>query len=98
MDIKWTEKRIRELLLASDKMVIRSLLVLYQRQTDNEKLKQHNNEVNGMGFNQYDAPILTDFCSKLKGGYYLTDKQIKIARKRLLKYVKQLTKIANGVL
>ena len=98
MDIKWTEKRIKELLLASDKMVIRSLLVLYQRQTDNEKLKQHTNELNNMGFNQYDAPILIDFCFRLKGGYFLTDRQIKVARKRLLKYVKQLTKIANGVL
>lgn len=98
MDIKWTEKRIKELLLASDKMVIRSLLVLYQRQTDNEKLKQHTNELNNMGFNQYDAPILTDFCFRLKSGYSLTDRQIKVARKRLLKYVKQLTKIANGVL
>lgn len=91
----WTEEKIVQLINNNDKMVIRSLLKLYEFQTADEQAYGEASYNNGVGFNGADAPILTSFVDFYKQTGFLSKKQIAIARKKLIKYRKQLVKIAN---
>lgn len=92
----WEKEDIRNLLQRSDKAVRRGLLCLYYLQTADEQNDAVTNSRNGVGFNSYDAKFLTSLAKFLIVNGYLTPKQIKYARDRLLKYAGQLAKIANG--
>ena len=92
----WTKEEIKELLAKNDEMVKRSVLKLYEKQTDYEKLSQSTQEDNGVGFNGADATILSSFAEFIKKTGFLTPKQIGIARRKLMKYSSQLARIANG--
>lgn len=91
----WTKDEIKNLILTNDKMVIRSVLKLYEYQTESEKLSYDSNIINGVGFNSFDAPFLTDIVKKIHNNVKLTKNQIFILRKKMLKYSNQLTRIAN---
>ena len=92
----WTKEEILNLLANNDEMVKRSVLKLYEKQTDYEKAVQNTEESNGVGFNGLDANLLSSFAEfALKSGF-LTTKQTAIARNKLKKYAGQLAKIANG--
>lgn len=96
----WTEEKIRHLLSTNNKMVENSLLILYSRQTIDERAAQASGHHNGMGFTKIDAKFLSSLAEWIKkstrpDGQRLTPKQHMYARKRLMKYVKQLTKYAN---
>lgn len=92
----WTKEEIKELLEKNDEMVKRSVLKLYERQTELEQSSEETKEDNGVGFNGADAPILSSFAKFIIKTGFLTSKQTAIARKKLAKYSNQLTKIANG--
>lgn len=94
----WTVEEIKTLVLNNDKMVARSVVVLYDRQTASEQAAQETHERNGVGFNGVDASILSSFAEFYKSRGYLSVKQTAIARKKLPKYAKQLTAIANGAM
>ena len=92
----WTKEEIRDLIEKNDEMVKRSVIKLYQYQTEYEKEIKSTEEDNGVGFNGLDANIMSSFAEfALKSGF-LTPKQIKIARNKLKKYAGQLARIANG--
>ena len=91
----WTEEEIKNLIQSNDKVLYGALRKLYACQTADEKINREANHNNGMGFNGIDAPILTSFCEFLERVGFLTIKQKSIARKKLVKYNKQLTKLAN---
>jgi len=98
---EWTEERIQNLILKNNKMVEHCLLVLYSRQTRTERCAQSANTQNKMGFNKIDAKFLTSLAEWINKSTYvdgcrLTPKQRAAARKRLKKYVKQLTTYANA--
>lgn len=92
----WTKEEIKELLAKNDEMVKRSVLKLYERQTELEQSSEETKEDNGVGFNGADAPILSSFAKFIIKTGFLTSKQTAIARKKLTKYANQLAKIANG--
>lgn len=92
----WTVDEIRNLINTNDMMVIRSLVKLYERQTDDEITDKNTQYRNNMGFNSFDAPILTKLAEK-SFNYGLTNKDIEYCRTKIMKYAKQITKIANGV-
>jgi len=91
----WKEEEIKQLILVNDKMVCKCLIKLYERQTADERIEGSANERNGAGFNGVDAPILTSFAEFFNRTGFLTHKQTEVCRKKLIKYVKQLTTIAN---
>ena len=91
----WTQERIRELLELSDKMVVRSIVQIFNRQTEDEKRTDNTSHSNGIGFNGVDAPLLSSFAKQILKGYTLSSKQMTYARKKIMKYSKQLTRIAN---
>ncbi len=94
----WTVEEIKTLVLTNDKMVAHSVVVLYDRQTASEQAAQETHERNGVGFNGVDAAILSSFAEFYKARGYLSPKQTTIARKKLPKYARQLTAIANGAM
>lgn len=92
---KWRKEEIREMLEMNDKAVVRGLVRIYEKQTDDEKKTEMTTHENGVGFNGSDSRFLSKLaCFYIKHGY-LSEKQLSIVRKRILKYAGQLTKIAN---
>lgn len=92
----WKKDEIRDLLMKSDKAVSRGLVMIYSLQTDSERNAAVTVEKNGVGFNGLDAEFLSSLAVQVieKGG--LSPKQLFFARKKILKYADQLTKISNG--
>ena len=92
----WTAEEIKNLVQTSDKVLYGALKKLYACQTADEQNSGETTYANGAGFNAIDAEFLTS-CSQflLKNGF-LTDKQKVIVRKKLVKYNKQLTMLANA--
>jgi hypothetical protein len=88
---QFTNKSVREILNTSDDAVERALLALYSSQIDSEKASRYTIEGNNIGFNMYDAKILSKFAEKLKSGNKLSPDEIRKARQRLLKYSGQLS-------
>lgn len=91
----WTAEEIRTLIQTNDKVLYGALRKLYACQTEDEKVAGTTSHNNGKGFNGIDAPILSSFCEFLNRTGFLTVKQKAIARKKLVKYNKQLTTLAN---
>lgn len=91
----WTEDEIRSLIQTNDKVLYGALKHLYACQTQDEKNTSSTREHNGKGFNATDAEFLTSICQGLEKYGKLTDKQKAVARKKLVKYTKQLTRLAN---
>ena len=93
----WTESEIKELVQTNDKVLYGALKQLYACQTADEQAWATTHESNGVGFNAIDAEFLTSVSNFLIKNGFLTDKQKVIVRKKLVKYNKQLTRLANAV-
>ena len=94
----WTKEEIKDLLERSNKMVHRSIVKIFEKQTADEKRSEATNHSNGVGFNSVDAHLLSSFAKQILKGYTLSEKQMYHARKKIMKYSGQLAKIANGAL
>jgi len=98
----WTEQMIKECIDNNDTNVYKAVVTIYRLQTDDERNSYSTHASNGVGFNKFDAEILTSFAKqiilnkRLGRQYLLSRKQLEIARKRIKKYSAQLVKIANG--
>lgn len=92
----WKVEEIRELLLNNNRMVGNSLIQLRNCQTLEELEGKHTSELNGKGFNSFDAELLTNLADYYELRGLLTRRQLEVARKRILKYARQLTVIANN--
>lgn len=82
--------------LPHSRIIFKMLWALYQRQTSDERDMQATVHENGMGFNGFDAPFLSDVArwgNRAEGN--LTPAQCREVAKKLGKYVKQLVEIAN---
>lgn len=95
-DKKWTKEEIAAKLATDDKWLIRGLLAIYAHQTEEEKASDTTKEDNGIGFNAFDASILSDMAKQYKDWGRLTKRQLVIVRKCMKKYAGQLARIANG--
>lgn len=91
--------------------VERALIILYERQTADEQASHSTNHENGMGFSAFDAEILSSFACQInskvgkhndylgrvaKLGECLSKKQMELARKRVVRYARQLAEVANA--
>ena len=92
----WTEDEIRTLIQTNDKVLYGALKKIYAEQTADEQAAGETHNRNGVGFNGVDAPILSSFAEFLNRTGFLTTKQKALARKKLAKYNKQLTRLANA--
>jgi hypothetical protein len=93
---EWTKDEIKHLLETRDLMVERSIVQVYYKQTEDEKMAKDTNHQNGVGFNHVDSQLLSSFAEQIIKGRHLTQKQMVYARKKIMKYANQIKKIANG--
>ena len=93
---QWTVDEIKELIQTNDKVLYGALKKLYAEQTADEQHVGETREHNGVGFNGIDSKFLSSVSEFLIKRGFLTDKQKYITRKKLVKYSKQLTRLANA--
>jgi len=91
----YTIAQIKEKIATSDAWLLRGLLAIYARQTENEQASDSTREDNGIGFNGYDAPFLSSLVKGYQRYNRLTPRQVQACRKCMMKYAGQLTVIAN---
>jgi len=94
----WTIDEIRENLLTKPKWLFRGILAIYEYQTEDEKNRRDTNEYNDVGFNKFDADFLSGMAKRLLEDQQLSEKQVEVSKKKMIKYAGQLLKIANGKL
>ncbi len=94
----WDVNEIKEKLTQYPHLIERGLVLIYQCQTEDEKQAFQSNHENGIGFNKIDAKILSSFAEQINNGRHLSKKQMEVAKRRIMKYAGQLTKIANNKL
>lgn len=92
----WSEEEIKSLVQTNDKVLYGALKKLYEQQTVDEKWSGETRNTNGVGFNKVDSKFLSSVAEFLLARGYLTDKQKYVTRRRLVKYNKQLTRLANA--
>jgi hypothetical protein len=93
----WTKDDILKRLEAETpdaRLVYRALQALYARQTADEQATLNTSHRNGMGFNGFDAPLLSDIAQKSQRYGGLTPKQTALVAKKLRRYAGQLAAIA----
>jgi hypothetical protein len=93
----WTVDEVKAQMARNDGMVGRALLLLLEKQTEDEQRSELTKYRNGQGFNAKDARFGSSLAKVVQSGKHLSPKQIESARKMLVKYSGQLTKIANEV-
>lgn len=81
------EARIKD----DDDFAILCLMKLYEKQESDEQDVQQSVYQNGLGFNKVDAGVLSPIAEKVKAGEILTPTELKMVRKLLPKYSKQLS-------
>lgn len=86
---------IKEMLINNDNAVIRGILALYEKQTLDEQTAKNSRHSNGIGFNRFDSRTMSLYANQIKTGYELDAVQFRDARERIMKYSKQLMRIAN---
>tara|TARA_R110002020_G_scaffold293707_1_gene509412 strand:- start:751 stop:1053 length:303 start_codon:yes stop_codon:yes gene_type:complete len=95
MNKHWTIEEIRALIAENDKAVARGILAIYGKQTAMEQMVGETSASNGVGFSGADAPFLSSLALFYQAKGFLSPKQVEIGRKRITKYARQLTDIAN---
>lgn len=93
---KWTKETIKAKLAVDDRWLLRGLVAIYNKQTEDEKAVGVTAHDNGIGFNGVDAEILTSIAQQNIARGSVSPKQLAIVRKKMMKYAGQLAKIANG--
>lgn len=91
----WSENQINDLLCTNNRAVIRGLLAIDKGHKENNLALQEGKELNNIDFNHEDYDLFISFVDFYNNYGYLSPKQIKILRKELMKYIPQLTMIAN---
>jgi hypothetical protein len=91
----WKKEEIVALLETNNGFLCRSVVKIWNRQTTDEKICKGTSHENGRGFNGTDANILSSFAEYYVTKGYLTKNQLELARKKMKKYAKQLTIVAN---
>ncbi len=91
-----TRDDIARLLEVNDRAVARALVVLYQRQTADERSGGMTKHSNGCGFNASDAPFASSLAERVLGGKRLSATQLRLARRMLRKYAGQLLAVAEA--
>lgn len=94
----WTSEEIRVKLENSLPWLERGILAIYRNQTIEEQRYGETLLENNMGFSGADGKYLSYVAGYLKSGNHLSGHHLEKIRKKMLKYSKQLAKIANNEL
>lgn len=94
--MSFSKDQIQNNILTDVRWTIRTIEILFDRQTTDEQTTGHTKHENGRGFNGRDSEILTSFYLQIEkrkrynNPYLLSDRQIEISRKMLPKYWRQV--------
>jgi hypothetical protein len=91
----WTAAEVKEELKTKNSWLCHGIVAIYQRQTADEQAAETTIENNGVGFNGCDGEFLSSVAKQLLAGRKLSERQVTVCRKAMLKYAGQLSKIAN---
>jgi len=75
----------------------RALVVIFNRQTEDEKRIEATKYTNFIGFTGCDAEILTSFAKQWLSRNWLSDKQMYILHKKIVRYWRQLWDASDKV-
>lgn len=95
MASKWTKEAIQELLLKNDRAVERGVLAVYRNQMEDEKASKATKINNGIGFTGADARTMSYYAQLIERGMRLRPEKLADARRRMMKYWKQLQRAAS---
>jgi hypothetical protein len=95
MSTSWDKSAILQKLMTNNRWLMRAVVAIYEKQTDNERAEDKTVEQNGIGFNAIDANIMSSFARQIQDTGSLSRRQLDIARTKMKKYCGQLSKIAN---
>ena len=93
-----TKEQIKTLLQTNQKAVMRALIVLNERQTQDEQTSEATINRNGRGFTPADARMGTSMANFYKRNGYLSEKQIAYWLKPNAKGVERIVKYTNQLL
>ena len=96
LTIKEWKRELQSLLLASDKALERSIVVIWEQQTYAEQESGQAIIEDGVGFNKFDAPLMSKYARQLISTGALTTYQRKKARSVMPKYWRQLMRISKA--
>lgn len=88
-------RELQALLLASDKALERAIIRIWEQQTYSEQEAGMAIIEDGIGFNKFDAPLMSKYARQLMSTGSLTTYQRKKARSVMPKYWKQLMRISK---
>ena len=92
----WTRDEIKAQILADDRWVERAIVAIYNKQTSHEQAIGSTTVHNGVGFAHCHANLGSYYARWIKSDKMLSGRHLDKGRKIALRYVGQLTKIANG--
>ncbi len=89
-DMVYTKEFIQEKLSNDLRWIERGVLVLFNRQTEDEKTQLGTHWDNGRGFNKSDSRYLSYISNYLMGGRHLSGRHLEKVSSKLPKYWKQI--------
>ena len=92
----WTKEEMIDLMNRNEHVLYGAMLAIYNKQTWDEKNIDQTNHRNNVGFTPGDAKILSSLSKQLIVKRCLSEKQICVARTRMMKYAGQLVRIKEG--
>ena len=94
-DKKYTVNEIKEKLSTNKDWVERAIVVLFDYQTDQEKVHGVTQEEKGVGFTHADASFGTKCAKWIKSGKHLDGQFLEDAFRKMPKYARQLWKLID---
>ena len=90
--MEYTKEFIKEKLSTDQRWIERSIIVIYNRQTESEQCNKFTSEKNGVGFCSYDANYFTYLATYLlkSKNNHLSGNHLEKAKKSIPKYWKQI--------
>lgn len=93
----WTAEEIRENISTKIHWLERAICAVHRYQSEDEQTERQTKYKNGIGFNGPDSRFLSTLAEEINKGLHLTPVQVEVARAKMVKYSKQLAKIANKI-
>lgn len=103
--MQWTKAAIKERLLRDDRQVWRAVVAIYKMQTADEQSGDDTRHDNGVGFNSFDAKIMSIFARLImqweekpvdrRAASPLSVTQMIRARSKIVKYAGQLERLVE---
>lgn len=91
---QWKEY-LQNLVRTNKKALYRSIILIAEYQTPEEKARGETFEHNNVGFGTVDAGMMTSLALRLKNGGELTPKELAMSRNKMPKYWRQLMDISK---